>query len=220
MASDQIKHQLDQDQIDDLLFSARLGETQELKEVLDPILKTDPDALETISNESGNTLLHYCCANGHLETAEYLLPHSSLRLLLSQNESGNTPLHWAGLNGHLKVVVKLLDRIEEAERSDPELASSLNRILLPPSSSNNQTGSSGDVDDQDKERRLWDVRNKAGRGPMSEAQMNDKEEVVRYLLERMIEGGANDDAIKAKEEKESSLDKVQSATEQLKLSQE
>ncbi len=43
----------------------------------------------------------------------------------------------------------------------------------------------------------WDVRNAAGRGPMSEAQMNGQEKVVQWLLERMVVGanqaGSKDD---------------------------
>ena len=42
-------------------------------------------------------------------------------------------------------------------------------------------------DEMQSERALWDVRNKAGRGPMSEAQMTDREEVVPMLLSHLCD---------------------------------
>ena len=42
-------------------------------------------------------------------------------------------------------------------------------------------------DEMQSERALWDVRNKAGRGPMSEAQMTDREEVVQMLLSHLCD---------------------------------
>lgn len=131
-------------------------------------------------------------------------------VLLAQNASGNTPLHWAGLNGHLDIVKALIDRINEAESQDPELARTMNRIEPRASAANGASkggdsekgaGDAQEVEDEDaaedreaQERRLWDMRNKAGRGPMSEAQMAEREEVVKYLLERMIGGAAPTEA--------------------------
>lgn len=76
MASNQ---QLSEDQIDDLLYCARAGDLDELRETVDALVPPDQSSdkeqerrrtlaqlLESASNEDGNTPLHYCCANGHL----------------------------------------------------------------------------------------------------------------------------------------------------------
>ncbi|EPQ27086.1 uncharacterized protein PFL1_05370 [Pseudozyma flocculosa PF-1] len=187
---------LTEEQVDDLLFAARVGDLEDVAAFLDPTIASATASgdeaqiaqlLLSIKNDSDNTLLHYCSANGHLDLVNYLLPHSNLSYLLHQNASGNTALHWAGLNGHLPVVTALIDRIEACERAHPDEASKLNLLLhiQPSGDEKHEEGS---------ERKLWDVRNAAGRGPMSEAQMNEREDVVKYLLERMIEGGAAPDA--------------------------
>lgn len=179
---------LTSDQIDDLLLSARYGDLEDLQSVLSPLLSSSSstsELLESIKNDSANTLLHYASANGHLGIVTYILPHITLPLALAQNESGNTPLHWAGLNGHLAVVKALVSRIEELERANPEEAKRINVIFHPPSS---QPSTGEDKENDGSERKLWDVRNSAGRGPMSEAQMREQEDVVKFLLERMIDG--------------------------------
>ncbi|SNX87368.1 uncharacterized protein MEPE_06078 [Melanopsichium pennsylvanicum] len=193
---------LTSDQIDELLLSARYGDLEDLQTTLST--NTSAELLLSIKNEDSNTLLHYASANGHLNLVQYLLPYSNLAYLLSQNISGNTALHWAALNGHLDVVKALIVAIEKLEKANPEEAKKLNLILHPKStslSSSSQQSSADpenanvDVDkkrmeeeDDGSERKLWDVRNTAGRGPMSEAQMREQEAVVKYLLERMIEG--------------------------------
>ncbi|CDS81866.1 uncharacterized protein SPSC_00052 [Sporisorium scitamineum] len=186
---------LTSDQIDELLLSARYGDLEDLESTLNPLLSasstTATELLASIKNEDNNTLLHYASANGHLEVVQYLLPHTDLRLSLAQNISGNTPFHWAGLNGHLEVVKALVAHIERLEAQNPEEAKKLNVIFHPKTPS--QSGADADAADGEKkddgsERKLWDVRNSAGRGPMSEAQMREQESVVKFLLERMIDG--------------------------------
>ena len=139
----------------------------------------------------------------------YLLPHASLSFLLTQNSSGNTALHWAGLNGHLALVHALIDRIDHAERDSPQEAATTNKLK------------------PDEERKIWDIRNKAGRGPMSEAQMNQREDVVQFLLERMVEGPEDDKAQQQKSNQDSKAEQksnqdskaadVQQGTENLSL---
>ena len=178
---------LTSDQIDELLLSARYGDLEDLQITLSPLFSSScpTDILSSIKNDDSNTLLHYASANGHLETVQYLLPHTSLPLALAQNISGNTPLHWAGLNGHLEVVKALVAHIEKLERENPEEAKKLNVIFHPKSVESKK----GEEEENDgSERKLWDVRNSAGRGPMSEAQMREQEGVVKYFLERMIDG--------------------------------
>lgn len=183
---------LTSDQIDELLLSARYGDLEDLQATLAPLLSnasSATDLLATIKNEDSNTLLHYASANGHLEVVQYLLPHSDLPALLAQNVSGNTPLHWAGLNGHLKVVKALVAHIEKLEKENPEQAKNLNLIFHPKTeAAESQPPADREKEDDGSERKLWDVRNSAGRGPMSEAQMREQEAVVKFLLERMIDG--------------------------------
>lgn len=191
---------LTSDQIDDLLLSARYGDLEDLQSTLDPLFSASSSTtqlLETIKNDDANTLLHYASANGHLDVVQYLLPHADLASLLAQNISGNTPLHWAGLNGHLDTVKALVAQIEKLEKQNPTEAKKLNLIFHPktdaapsqPNADADSTGdTAGDKQDDGSERKLWDVRNSAGRGPMSEAQMREQEAVVKYLLERMIDG--------------------------------
>lgn len=108
------------------------------------------------------------------EVLSYLLPKLKLDAVLRANDAGNTAVHWAALNGHLPAVQALVQRIEELSPRPVESAA----------------GAEDDEDDEAKaaERSPWDARNKAGRGPMSEAQMAGKEDVVKWLLERMIGG--------------------------------
>lgn len=113
--------------------------------------------VEQVLDASGNGMVHYACANGHLgewsnailqmqvaesldisanstftffflpATLNLLLPFTRLTTLLHQNNSGNTPLHWAGLNGHLDTVKTLLSHIESLEKS-PAHAEEANQI--------------------------------------------------------------------------------------------
>ncbi|GKZ32186.1 hypothetical protein AbraIFM66950_001379 [Aspergillus brasiliensis] len=116
------------DTIDDLIYSARAGELQDLQTDLSTLAtqtSTTPAhiiaaAIDTAPQEeggSGSNLLHYPAANGNLEILTYLL--TTLTTLPSQDEikkilnhrnySGNTPLHWAALNTHLECVKALVE---------------------------------------------------------------------------------------------------------------
>ncbi|SJX65701.1 uncharacterized protein SRS1_10023 [Sporisorium reilianum f. sp. reilianum] len=176
---------LTSDQIDDLLLSARYGDLEELESTLTPLSSS---LLASIKNDDANTLLHYAAANGHLDVVQLLLPHTDLPLSLAQNVSGNTPLHWAGLNGHLEVVKALVAHIEQLESANPEQAKRMNLVFHPKTPAVPSEEGDAQKEDDGSERKLWDVRNSAGRGPMSEAQMREQESVVKFLLERMIDG--------------------------------
>jgi len=56
--------------------------------------------------QSGNTALHFCCANGHESIAEFLIEQGNPCNV--QNNSGSTPLHYAALMGQLSVVKSLV----------------------------------------------------------------------------------------------------------------
>lgn len=183
-------------QVDDVLWAARTGDL----EVWDSMKKElDVTTVLASTNDMGNTALHYAAANGHLEFVRQVLPQANLEVLLLQNESGNTPLHWAAFNGHLDVAEMLVDRIETLESQDEATAKRLRaeedrREHMRHEEKNQEEKDEPEDarkaelahhDEMQSERALWDVRNKAGRGPMSEAQMTDREEVVQMLLSHL-----------------------------------
>lgn len=149
------------DEIDDLLYFTRVNEASDLQaSITDLAQKYSCDARAIISActdaENGNTMLHYCSANGLPEFLKTLMlqlqgktqeavqdgTSRSESFLNQQNREGNTPLHWAAYNGHLDVV----------------------KLLL-----------AGGAD-------MW-VKNAAGHLAMFEAERADKPEVVQHLLE-------------------------------------
>lgn len=149
------------DEIDDLLYFTRANETQDLQQGITELAQKyqcqSKDVLEAaIDPETGNTVLHFCSANGLTDLLAMLLAQlkgengvgsAENGVLLSPlvnhgNKEGNTPLHWAAYNGHLEVVKTLL-------------------------------GSGAD---------MW-VKNSAGHLAMFEAERADKNDVVQHLLE-------------------------------------
>ena len=154
------------DDIDDLLYLARLGETTDLKAAIELFAKTLSTTPQTIlaaavDKESSNGLLHMAAANGHvgllswtfrvlyttnndIDTLKEVLTLSASSQAISlnpQNVSGNTPLHWAALNGHLPAVKLLIEA-----GADPS------------------------------------VMNRAGKDAVYEAEVNEKNEVAAWLL--------------------------------------
>lgn len=103
---------LSQEEMDCIIYDAREGDLETLKEVFEEIPKS---LLLTIKDDiTLSTPIHMAAANGHFEAIEYLLsiiPQEDAQKLASQqNESGNTPLHWAAYNGHLSIVQLLCDK--------------------------------------------------------------------------------------------------------------
>ena len=68
-----------------LIYSARIGEFDDVKEMLDE--KTD---VNTKDKNTGNTALHMACANGHYDIVKLLLKHNADTNIL--NNPKNTPL--------------------------------------------------------------------------------------------------------------------------------
>eukprot|EP00834_Sanchytrium_tribonematis_P001572 NODE_39_length_35218_cov_0.479655.p35 type:complete len:128 gc:universal NODE_39_length_35218_cov_0.479655:30818-30435(-) len=77
---------------EDLLFAARNGDLE--------ILQKHEHQLNTCSN-----LLHYACANSHVDIVKYLLEFGISPNIL--NSDKNTPLHWCALTDS-QVAAKLL----------------------------------------------------------------------------------------------------------------
>mmetsp|Transcript_7833 Transcript_7833/g.7761 ORF Transcript_7833/g.7761 Transcript_7833/m.7761 type:complete len:202 (+) Transcript_7833:159-764(+) len=102
---------LSQEEMDCIIYDAREGDLETLKEVFEEVPKS---LLLTIKDDiTLSTPIHMAAANGHFEVIKYLLsiiPKKDAETLASQqNESGNTPLHWAAYNGHLSIVQLLCE---------------------------------------------------------------------------------------------------------------
>lgn len=151
------------DEIDDLLYFTRVNEVEDLQQTISELSEkyncSQRDVIPAgVDPESGNTLLHYCSANGFADLLKALLlelrvpttangeaggAHPASSLVNTANKQGNTALHWASLNGQLDVVKILVDAGAD---------------LL--------------------------IRNSAGHLAVFEAERAGKEEVVEYLLEK------------------------------------
>lgn len=149
------------DEVDDLLYFTRVNETQDLQQTIAELEQkyqcSSKQVLEAcVDPETGNTVLHYCAANGFADLLPNLLaklsdigstPSSNGSVSPSKsinhgNKEGNTALHWAAYNGHLEVVKLLI-----AAGAD-----------------------------------MW-AKNAAGHLAMFEAERAEKSDVVQYLLD-------------------------------------
>ncbi|CAP73359.1 uncharacterized protein PODANS_2_7460 [Podospora anserina S mat+] len=117
--------QFQEEEIDDLIYLARVGDKDELSTLLSGIIArqttdripTPADVLaQAVDESSKNTTLHMASANGHVEIVEYILSRfpttdkdQKQAFLDATNEFGNTALHWAALNGHLPIVKLLVE---------------------------------------------------------------------------------------------------------------
>ncbi|KAI8975530.1 ankyrin repeat-containing domain protein [Mycotypha africana] len=97
--------------LDDLIYYARAGELEELKNVEN----VTPEMFAE-KNDTGKTALHMASANNHVDIVSYILEQfakldkeKKIDLVNVKNEQGNTPLHWAALNGHYDVVELLVN---------------------------------------------------------------------------------------------------------------
>ncbi|PIA92429.1 Ankyrin repeat-containing protein [Cercospora beticola] len=107
------------DEVDDLLYFTRANEVQDLQQTITELSQkyscSAKDVLEAaIDPESGNTVLHFCSANGLAELLPSLLSQlgaaegTPASFVNHGNKEGNTPLHWAAYNGHLNIVKLLI----------------------------------------------------------------------------------------------------------------
>ncbi|CAH0019747.1 unnamed protein product [Clonostachys rhizophaga] len=129
--------QLSEDEIDDLIYFARTGETQDLFESVASLAErekaTTAEILIAAKDESNkSTTLHMATGNGHLETVRKLVesfegrPKEERQAFLDEpNEHGNTGLHWAALGGHIDTVKYLVE-----QGASPALANERNYVPL------------------------------------------------------------------------------------------
>lgn len=149
------------DEVDDLLYFTRANEVEDLQQTITELAQKyecqPREVLEAaVDPNTGNTMLHFCSANGLTALLQNLLtqlnsgePNNAADgktvgslLFNAQNKEGNTPLHWGAYNGHVEAVKLLV-----AAGAD-----------------------------------MW-IKNAAGHLAMFEAERADKNEVVQYLLE-------------------------------------
>ncbi|KIM31322.1 hypothetical protein M408DRAFT_327570, partial [Serendipita vermifera MAFF 305830] len=101
MAENNLKNVPTHDELEDLMLSCRYGDLEDVQAF---VQRFGWDPVAEVRDESGNTVLHMICGNGHLDLLNYILPHIPASLLEVENTTGrSTPLHWAAVNAHLSV---------------------------------------------------------------------------------------------------------------------
>lgn len=129
--------QLSQEEMDNVIYDARLGDLESLTEIFTK--EVDPSVIKNIKDEESlTTPFHMAAANGHIEVLKYLLsliPNEEERkaILNSKNDSGNTALHWAAYNGHLEAVKILCEN-----GADPFIRNEYNHDAFYEASNNDQ----------------------------------------------------------------------------------
>ncbi|KAI2633988.1 ankyrin repeat-containing domain protein [Xylaria nigripes] len=142
---------LSSEEIDDLIYLARVGEDKDLGEMLQELAVRDgatvADVLVAARDEQGKgTCLHMAAANGHAKTVTLILSHLPVptksastpspapapAYIDAQNAFGNSALHWACLGGHLDTVKLLLSR-----GASPTIANDKDQIPLDLAAFNN-----------------------------------------------------------------------------------
>ncbi len=74
---------------------------------------------------NGQTLLHYACQNGHIETLNNLISEYNVDPTIRDGD-GNTPLHIAAMKGHVETVIHLITQ----HRVEANITNNLNSTPL------------------------------------------------------------------------------------------
>jgi ankyrin repeat protein len=109
---------LSPEEIDDVLYFTRANEPHDLQQTLSELAAKHNTSIKhvlegSIDPQTGNTVFHFCSANGLIDLLPSLLSPSNESRVSAQtinlgNREGNTALHWAAYNGHLPVVKLLI----------------------------------------------------------------------------------------------------------------
>ncbi|ATY58971.1 hypothetical protein CCM_09528 [Cordyceps militaris CM01] len=137
--------QLTEDEIDDLIYFARIGEGADLMDSVTALAdreKVAPAVILMASKDEGkSTVLHMATGNGHLETVRKVIecfdarPKEEKQAFLDEpNEHGNTGMHWAALGGHLDTVKLLMEH-----GASPALANERDYVPLDLANQNEKT---------------------------------------------------------------------------------
>ncbi|KAL9937722.1 hypothetical protein V8E36_003267 [Tilletia maclaganii] len=152
------------------------------------LLPLHPLELLLRPNQAGNTPLHWAALNGNIDVVKALT--SRIEQAASASDAADTVKR---IKADQRA--RELERRQKAQQSSSSSSSSSSKSAPAtgpvPSKADAQAADEDQVrrdDDEEDHRPLWDVRNAAGRGPMSEAQLAEKEAVVQFLLEHSLAG--------------------------------
>ncbi|TKX18311.1 ankyrin repeat-containing protein 34 [Elsinoe australis] len=118
IARDDSGLRLEEDDIDDILYSVRTDDKEELdsflKSLADKYSIAEKDVLQSsVAEHSGNTAVHFAAANGLSALLTHILQilnlHTDSDYINQRNKAGNTALHWSSLNGHLETTKTLVE---------------------------------------------------------------------------------------------------------------
>lgn len=95
---------------EELRMAARSGDVHDVKSIVQQVKVYAGQLSKLLSatdDISGNTPLHFCSANGHVDIVLFLISQGSPTNAI--NKSGSAPLHYAALTGQIDVVRILLE---------------------------------------------------------------------------------------------------------------
>ncbi|KAF2491980.1 ankyrin [Lophium mytilinum] len=180
---------LSEDAIDDLLYLARVNETSELSSYLSELCAqhhaSAASILEAAVDEaSGNTSLHYAAANGHLDTLKVLTTSESPAAAPAKEGTKPTPpnLNSPNAAGNTALHWAALNGHLECVKHLVALGADVS------------------------------VLNKAGHDAIFEAELNDKEDVVAWLL---VEGEGLEEGLGGEEKDENTEEAVEEVNKKL-----
>lgn len=138
-------------------------------------------------NSSGNTPLHWAGLNGHLATVKALVAKIEEAEQADPSEAEAIRAVNRRRDAEARENKKRKQAEEEEKRKRESAAA--DGAESQESTSASTAAAETNHEDSEADRSIWDIRNKFGRGPTSESQLNDQEAVVQYLLTAMAGGG-------------------------------
>jgi ankyrin repeat protein len=164
----------------DILEASRSGKL----ELVQTILDRDTTAIG-MSNDRGSTALHVAAENGHFQIAELLLDRGAD--LEAIDVDGDTPLMCAAIGGHSEIYKMLLSRGADADILNINENGVLHYAAMGGSVEivNLMLDSGQDINAQN-------AQNQGGVTPLMAAVFNNRQEVVKFLLEKGADIEASD----------------------------